>query len=128
MLSACVTGNQSILGFGTEVSQVSNLIYKVEVNGFATQSIEEVRDIALLQASEKTIESGYSRFRIIGGDGFKKVRRTLQAGPIPLPIANEPQGNITVKFLGEDEASDADTYDAAREVQRLSVLIDSEQS
>ena len=120
VLSAFITGNKNILGDGYQVSQVSNLIYKVEVNGLATQEVEDVRNIALLHASEKTIESGYTKFRIIGGDGFKEVRRTLQVGPIPLPIDKEPRGNITVKFLELDEASDSDTYDAAQEIRRLS--------
>ncbi len=123
-----MTGNQSIFDFGYEITQVSNLIYRIEVNGPATQSIDEVRNTALLQAAEKTIESGYTKFHIIGGDGFKLVTRTLKAGPIPLPITKEPRGNITVKFLGIDEPSDEDTYDAANEILRLSAISDLQKS
>ncbi len=127
-LAACSTsGNQerNLLGYGYEINQVSNLIYRIEVAAGPTHSIDDTRDVALLRASELALAKGYRRFQIVGGDGVRDVSGKLQAGPLPVPLPAAPKGSILVKLVADGAPADADTFDAEAERDRLRARIES---
>jgi hypothetical protein len=110
--------DKGMLGHGTEITAVSGTIYRIGVTLGMNASTEQARDQALLKASELTLSKGYTHFEIVGGDGFRKVPRKVQAGPVPLSLYSEPEGSIQIKLLNAAQAS-ADAFDAAAEKARI---------
>jgi hypothetical protein len=124
-LTGCATtsdtqtvSDKSLLGHGSEVTAVSATIYRIGVTLGMGATTAEARDEALLKAADLALSKGYTHFEIIGGDGFRKVPRKVQAGPVPLSLYSEPEGSIQIKLLDATEAP-ADAFDAAAEKARI---------
>jgi hypothetical protein len=109
------SGNQArnSFGYGYQITPVSNLIYRIDVKAGLGDKPDNIRRVALAQACILTTSKGYSRFQIVGGDGFRTVAKNVQAGPVPLPLLRVPEGSIVIKMLEQSAAADADTIDVA---------------
>lgn len=123
LLGACasrpegsVDAEKNLLGYGIEVSTISETIYQIEVRINATKDVASARDAAMLRASGIALARAYPAFEIIGGTGFKKRGRKARVGPVPLLSPGEPSGGLVIK-LRKAGSSAPEVFDAGR-VQR----------
>jgi hypothetical protein len=115
IIGCSTSGNQAknSFGYGYQITPVSNMIYRIDVKAGMGDKPDDIRKVALTQACGLTQSKGYSRFQIVGGDGFRTVSKNVQAGPVPLPLLRVPEGSIVIKMLEQGTASDSDTVDVA---------------
>lgn len=109
------TGGYSEVRLNAETVEIS-----VAGNGYT--STERARNIALLRAADLTLESGFKRFIVLGGQVGQEY-----AGSSPVVVnrvgntliasggeaIQKPSGSITVRFIGPKHPDYANAFDAA---------------
>lgn len=103
--------DKNLLGYGIEVSTISETIYQIDVRVNATKAVDSARDAAMLRASEIALARAYPAFEIIGGTGFKKRTRKARVGPVPVILPGEPSGGLVIKLRKAVDGT-AEVFDA----------------
>jgi hypothetical protein len=129
-LAGCATGYQPMgFGGGFEELKLSADTYRISVRANAYSSPERAQNIALLRASELTLQSGFDRFVIVGGDGIQD----RYAGSTPVVISRvghgymasggdaieKPSGNIVIRMVARNDPAYAKAIDARLIDQQL---------
>ncbi|MGU3476437.1 CC0125/CC1285 family lipoprotein [Methylobacterium sp. D48H] len=122
-LAGCQTAYQKTgLTGGYDELRLSENTYRVSVKGNGFTSKERAGDIALLRAAELTLESGYDRFSVVGGEGvssqvsgFDPIQTNRYGNTLVTTGGDpvfKPGGNIVVRMLRPKDAGYADALDA----------------
>jgi hypothetical protein len=117
---ASTVSDKGLLGHGSEITQVSPTIYRIGITLKTSATTEDARDQALLKAADLALSKGYTHFEIVGGDGFRRVPRKMQAGPLPVQMSlySEPEGSIQIKLLQQADTG-PEAFDAVAEKTRI---------
>jgi len=122
LLEGCATAYQpkSFTGGYSEVRLNSETV-QISVSGNGYTSTERARNIALLRAADLTIESGFKRFVILGGQVGQ-----VYAGTTPVVVnrigntmyasggdaIQMPSGTLTVRFVSPKDPAFSSAFDA----------------
>lgn len=122
LLGGCATAYQpmSFSGGYSEVRLNAETI-QISVAGNGYTSTERARNIALLRAADLTLESGFKRFVVLGGQVGQEY-----AGSTPVVVnrigntmyasggdeIQKPSGTLTVRLVGPNDPAFANAFDA----------------
>ena len=108
------SGSKNILGYGVEVSSISDTLYEINVRKSAIGKVGEARDAAMLRAAQIALSRNFPAFEITGGSGFRKRARRFQAGPLPVILPGEPSGGLVIRLSRDTGNGTGEAYDARK--------------
>ena len=123
MLAGCATGYQP-MGFtgGYSEVQLNADTYQITVAGNGYTSADRAQKIALLRASELTLNAGYQRFVALSGNVSQQYagnapvvvnafgNTAIASGGEPIM---KPGGNLTIHFVKPSDPAFASAFDAS---------------
>jgi hypothetical protein len=123
MIAGCATRYQpNGLTGGFQELKVSDNTYRITVQGNGYTSTNRAEEIALLRASDLTIQDGFERFIVVGGAGVSQQ----DAGSTPVVVnrigntlvasggdsITKPSGTITVRLVAKSDPQYVNAMDA----------------